>query len=75
MLCFSLGCFSTLQYQLVSAAQSLGVVRVTEMKKFFAVSEARANSPAEAQIIETQMDQQLPSVSHQDMAKHKLNEV
>lgn len=69
MHCFSLGCFSTLQYQTMSVAQSLGEVGVLEMWTFFGVSEAYAKSPTEVHVTETPMDQQLLSVSQQGMAK------
>lgn len=75
MLCFRLGCFSTMLYQITSAAQSLGEVRITEEITFFGVSIACTKSPAEAQRTETPMGQQLPPVSQQDMVKHNLNDM
>lgn len=55
--CFRLGCFSTMLYQIISAAQGLEEVRVTEIETFVGISKACAKSPTEAQGTETPMGQ------------------
>lgn len=54
---FSLGCFSTLGYQIMSPAQSLGEVRVMEMETLYGVSETFAKSPRKPEITEIPVDQ------------------
>lgn len=70
---FSLGRFSTLGYQIMSPAQSLGEVRVMEMEIFCGVSEIFSKSPRKPEITETPVDPKWLPVSQPDTAKHKLN--
>lgn len=70
---FSLGCFSTLGYQIMLPAQSLGEVRVMEMEILYGVSEIFAKSPRKPEITETPVDQKWFPVSQPDTARYELN--
>lgn len=70
---FSLEHFSTLGYQILSPAQSLGEIRVMEVEIFYGVSETFAKSPRKPEITETPVGQKRFSASQPDTAKHKLN--